>query len=53
MASMLETVPPLLETVIYGYFLVVASIGCYIYGRLWFGPRARADRSDDGSAFES
>ena len=44
---MLESVPPYVETAIYCYFAVVAAIGCYLHGRLWFGSRNRR-RSDDG-----
>lgn len=49
---MLESVPPLVETAIYGYFVLVAAIGCYLHGRLWFGSRNRPDRSDDGTRLE-
>ncbi|ELY46867.1 hypothetical protein [Natronorubrum tibetense] len=38
---MLESVPPLVETAIYGYFLLVAAIGCYLHGRLWISARSR------------
>ncbi|SDQ20785.1 hypothetical protein [Natronobacterium texcoconense] len=37
----LPAVPPAVELAIYGYFVLVAAIGCYLHGRLWFGARGR------------
>ncbi|AEH36399.1 hypothetical protein [Halopiger xanaduensis] len=42
-------VPPYVDVVIYLYFATVATIGRYLHGRLWFGARSAAGRSDDGS----
>lgn len=46
---MLETVPAPVETVIYLYFAAVATIGCYLQGRLWLAHRSRKQRPADGS----
>ncbi|ELY90198.1 hypothetical protein C483_11838 [Natrialba hulunbeirensis JCM 10989] len=35
----MEPVPVYVETVIYGYFVLVCAIGCYLHGRLRFGSR--------------
>lgn len=52
---MLESVPPLVETAIYGYFVLVATIGCYLHGRFWIGSRNRNrdDLSDETPGIES
>ena len=39
--SMVDTIPPHLEGLIYGYFLVVAGIGGYLNLRLWSAWRRR------------
>lgn len=49
---MLESVPHYVEAAIYGYFLLVAAVGCYLHGRLWIGRRARDDRSEGGSGVD-
>ncbi|WP_256375008.1 hypothetical protein [Natrialba sp. SSL1] len=36
----MDPVPVYVETVIYGYFVLVCAIGCYLHGRLRFGSRA-------------
>ncbi|WP_293032147.1 hypothetical protein [Natronococcus sp.] len=40
----MESVPAHLETAIYGYFLFVAAVGCYLHLRI----RARGDRKVRG-----
>ncbi|SDK44070.1 hypothetical protein [Natronorubrum texcoconense] len=52
---MLESVPPLVETVIYGYFLLVAAIGCYLHGRFWVSARCRNsdELADEAPGLES
>ena len=50
---MLESVPPLVETAIYGYFLLVAAIGCYLHGRLWISARNRDELADETPGLES
>ncbi len=46
---MLESVPAPVEAAIYLYFVVVASIGCYLHGRLWLTHRRQAPGDDDRS----
>ncbi|MFU8867465.1 hypothetical protein [Natronococcus sp.] len=41
----MEPVPASLETAIYGYFLFVAAVGCYLHLRIRASARARADES--------
>ncbi|WP_170972314.1 hypothetical protein [Natronorubrum halophilum] len=39
----------LVETIIYGYFVVVAALGCYLHGRLWIAYRQnRTAKVTDG-----
>ncbi|EMA41872.1 hypothetical protein [Halobiforma nitratireducens] len=38
-------VPPAVELAIYGYFVLVAAIGCYLQSRLWLSAR-RTGTSD-------
>lgn len=45
---MLESVPQFVETAIYGYFVLVAALGVYLHGRLWFGRRNRDERAESG-----
>ena len=45
----ISSVPPFVELAIYGYFLLVAAIGCYLNGRLWLG----SGRSDGESGDET
>ncbi|MDQ2052351.1 hypothetical protein RBH26_17935 [Natronolimnohabitans sp. A-GB9] len=42
---MLETVPYYVEAAIYAYFLLVAAIGCLLYGRVWVAQRRTRERS--------
>lgn len=42
---MLESVPTSVETAIYLYFLVVATVGLTVHWRLW-----RASRASEGAA---
>ena len=45
----ISSVPPVVELAIYGYFLLVAAIGCYINGRLWLGNTRSDEESGDGT----
>ncbi|WP_049889276.1 hypothetical protein [Natronolimnohabitans innermongolicus] len=47
---MLESVPPYVETAIYGYFVLVAAIGCYLHGRYWLAARRTRGRDRDQPA---
>ncbi|ADD05676.1 uncharacterized protein Nmag_2107 [Natrialba magadii ATCC 43099] len=48
----MDPVPVYVETAIYGYFLLVCAIGCFLHGRLWLGTRSgeAATRSESQSS---
>ncbi|WP_394740584.1 hypothetical protein [Natronococcus roseus] len=41
----MEPVPAHLETAIYGYFLFVAAVGCYLHLRILANDRGRGDEN--------